>query len=152
MAVEPLNYQTPPPGRTNLIGWVVGVLVGGVLTLFVFAGAASFLPVWVLILATIALGVVVFVKSQKVEQRQWWIDQGCCADCGFDLRRMEATVCPECGRDATLDEPVWRRLRREHEAKYGRGTLHAGGGAALSEAEVGRLLAEARSRATDATG
>jgi hypothetical protein len=92
--------------------WVMAILgasaAGWVLLVFLF----SFFNVWLFLGLTAALGAVVFVKDRKQRQRQHWLDTGCCGGCGYDMRGTPDR-CPECGRDASLDEPTWRKLRRE---------------------------------------
>jgi hypothetical protein len=68
------------------------------------------------ILLTIALGVLVYLRSRQASLRERRTQAGLCADCGYDLR-ASPDRCPECGRDATQDEPAWRRMRRRREAE-----------------------------------
>jgi Ca2+/Na+ antiporter len=92
--------------------WVFLILaacgVGWLLLVFLF----SFLNVWLFLLLTAVLGVVVFAKERQKNRRQQWLDTGCCGNCGYDLRGTPDR-CPECGRESILDEPTWRKLRRE---------------------------------------
>ena len=105
----------------------------------------SLLNAWVFVLLTAVLAVAVYVRGAKAKLREARVDANHCAACGYDLDAVESRVCPECGRDATRDEPTWRRLRREHEAKYGKPDPHAAAaGADVDEATVQRLLAKAR--------
>jgi hypothetical protein len=96
--------------------WVLAILgasaAGWVLLVFLF----SFFNVWLFLGLTAALGAVVFVKDRKQRQRQHWLDTGCCGNCGYDMRGTPDR-CPECGRDASLDEPTWRKLRRQIQAE-----------------------------------
>jgi hypothetical protein len=91
---------------------IVLLLASGVVGWVVLAYLFSFFSYWVIILLTIALAAVVYVKEHQKTRRQRWLDQGCCGGCGYDLRATPDR-CPECGRDTTLDEPTWRKLRRE---------------------------------------
>ena len=75
------------------------------------------------ILLTIALVVIVTMRSRQFRQREQWANEGRCAACGYDLRATPDR-CPECGRDATADEPAWRKMRRHREAQL---KLAAGG-------------------------
>ncbi len=84
--------------------------------LFQILAILSILNVWLILLIVIVLGAVVFVREWLAKRRETWIHQGHCAQCGYDLHG-EPVVCPECGRDSRLDEPIWRRMRRELEAK-----------------------------------
>ena len=135
--------------------WLFLKLAGGGLALVVAGavavGAVSLLNVWVLVGLTLALAAVVGVRTYRQQQRTWWIDQGCCAACGYDLTGLPTKVCPECGRDSAQDEPTWRRLRREHEAKFGRTPQAAETFAAgqMDEAEIQKLLARARAQSMD---
>jgi len=138
-----VNAFRSPEARPILFG-SIGIAVG-VVALWVFGAAVlSLLNAWIVVLVTAALAVAVYVRGRKVRQRQEWIDTGHCAECGYDLQGLTTSACPECGRDAALDEPVWRRLRREHEAKYGRDTTALTGGVELDDATVRRLLAKAQ--------
>ncbi len=86
------------------IAWIIAVIIlssAGCVATFLF---------------TAALAGIVFYKQQKANRREEWIATGHCAACGYDLRATP-TKCPECGRDATQDEPPWRRLRRHYDAK-----------------------------------
>ena len=66
------------------------------------------------ILLTIVLAGYVFYRSHQQQQREWRIHRGCCSACGYDLRATP-NRCPECGREASQDEPAWRKVRRQHE-------------------------------------
>jgi hypothetical protein len=92
--------------------WVLAILgacaIGWMLLVFIF----SFFNVWIFFGLTAALAGVVLWKELRQRQRQHWLDTGCCGGCGYDLRATPER-CPECGRDTSLDEPTWRKLRRE---------------------------------------
>ena len=92
--------------------WVIAILAGcaagWVLLVFIF----SFFNIWLFIGLVAALAAVVFYKDQQQRRRQHWLDTGCCGACGYDLRGTPDR-CPECGRESSLDEPTWRKLRRE---------------------------------------
>jgi len=92
--------------------WVIAILgacaAGWVLLVFLF----SFFNIWLFLALTAMLAIVVFFKDQQQRRRQHWLDTGCCGRCGYDLRATPER-CPECGRESSLDEPTWRKLRRE---------------------------------------
>ena len=138
-----INAFRSPESRSILVA-SVGIAVAAVALWAGGAAVLSLLNAWIVVLLTAALGVAVYVRGRKVRQRQEWIDAGHCAQCGYDLHGVPARVCPECGRDGALDEPVWRRLQREHEAKFGRDTAALTGGVELDDAAVRRLLAKAQ--------
>ena len=160
---SPLDYgRSPRPNRLaegyaaarqngRMLGQVAALGVGLVLVLLVAGGVLSLVGPWLIIGLTAVLAAVVYVRSRRVAQRQWWVDNNCCAACGYDLDVAPTRTCPQCGRDATQDEPVWRRLRREHEAKYGRPPQPAETYEAsqLDEADIRRLLAKANESLQD---
>jgi hypothetical protein len=133
-----------PFARSAFFWAVVGLAAGTV----AFVGGIALLSWvttwWMIVLLTGALAVAVYVRSRRANRRQMWIALNCCAECGYDLDELPTRTCPECGRDANLDEPTWRRLRREHEAKYGRPVATPAAAAPIDEAEVRRLLARAQ--------
>ncbi len=131
-----------PEARSVFFG-SIGILFAAAAVWFAGALVLSFLHAWMVVVLTAALAAAVYVRGRAGRQRQEWVDVGCCAECGFDLRAAPSTVCPDCGRDSTLDEPVWRRLQREHAAKYGRPDLDAAANAQLDDATIRRLLARA---------
>ncbi len=138
------NALKSPESRSIFLG-TIGILAAA-FGLWVFGAAVlSLLNAWIVVGLTGVLAVVVYVRGRRVRRRQEWIDTGFCGDCGYDLLSSGVRVCPECGRDAALDEPVWRKLRREHEAKYGRDVAAEarGAGKEVDEATVRRLLARA---------
>jgi hypothetical protein len=137
------------PQRMQMFYRAVAVTAAAVVGWAVFVGVLSLVSWWGVMLVTIGLAVAVYVRGGKGRQREEWIDAGCCAACGYDLTRLPTSVCPECGRDASLDEPTWRRLRREHEAKYGRDTAALTRGVELDEAAVRQLLAKAKASEFD---
>ena len=137
------------PQRVQLFTAAVGMFAAVGVGWVVVAGVLSLLSWWGVMLAAIGLAVAVYVRGRQQRQRQAWVDAGHCAACGYDLRGLPTSVCPECGRDAVLDEPTWRRLRREHEAKYGRDTTALTGGADLDDATVRKLLARAQALDAD---
>jgi hypothetical protein len=85
-----------------------GCVLGWGLIVYLF----SFFKVWMLLLLTAGLAAAVYYKEKVGSQRQRWLDTGCCGSCGYDLR-ASPDRCPECGRETALDEPTWRKLRRE---------------------------------------
>lgn len=103
------------PQTIGLFARSLGILFLVAAVWLLIAVFLSFLGGWGAILFTIALVVVVSLRSRKIQQRERWINQGCCAACGYDLRATPDR-CPECGRDAAQDEPTWRRLRRQKQA------------------------------------
>ena len=133
-----------PESRSLLVG-ILGVLGALAVLLVGWTAVLSLLNAWVVVGLTLVLAAMVYVRTRKQRRRQGWIDTGCCAQCGYDLQASASRVCPECGRDAAQDEPVWRKLRREHEAKYGRSVAAdaRGEGVQVDEATVRRLLARA---------
>jgi hypothetical protein len=66
------------------------------------------------ILLAITLVVTFLLRRRRLNQKERWINEGRCAACGYDLRATPDR-CPECGRDASKDEPAWRKLRRRYE-------------------------------------
>jgi hypothetical protein len=105
---SPESYQT--------FTQVVITLVMLLLAFALFVMFLSFITGPGVILLTLALGVVFFVRSNREHARQRRIQSGRCADCGYDLRASPER-CPECGRDTSKDEPAWRRMRRLREAE-----------------------------------
>ena len=95
---------------------IVALIVGSVLVWVFFAAFLSFFNAWFIILLTFVLGGYVGYRELQRRRRETWIATGHCAACGYDLRATPDR-CPECGRDPRLDEPIWRRMRRELEAK-----------------------------------
>ena len=148
--MNPFGTLSTPQRITHFYQAVIGLAVLAVGWALVI-GAVSLLSWWVMILITAALAVAVYVRGQKAGRRQTWIDAGHCAQCGYDLQGSPTRTCPECGRDSTLDEPAWRRLRREHEAKYGRAPTASETTAAaeLDEAQIRKLLARAEQSTLD---
>ncbi len=124
----------------------VGILAACILLWVGWAAVLSLLNAWAVVGLTAALAVAVYVRGRGVRRRQLWINEGFCGQCGYDLHTVPSSVCPECGRDAAVDEPIWRRLRREHEAKYGRDVAAdaRGEGVQVDDATVRRLLARAQ--------
>jgi hypothetical protein len=105
------NLQTPED-KANF--WkIIGLLAGAVAAWFTLSAILAIFPWWLIVLAVAGLAGYVWFRSWKIAERQWRIDAGFCGQCGYDLRGSP-TVCPECGRDARLDEPTWRKLKREH--------------------------------------
>jgi hypothetical protein len=105
------NLQTPED-KANF--WkIIGLLAGAVAAWFTLSAILAIFPWWLIVLAVTGLAGYVWFRSWKTAGRQWRIDAGFCGQCGYDLRGSP-TVCPECGRDAGLDEPTWRKLKREH--------------------------------------
>ncbi len=100
------------PQSRFLIFQIVGLFFGAAVVWLVVAGFLSLISWWGVILLTIALAGTVWVRGYLNDRRQRWLDAGCCANCGYDLRGTPDR-CPECGRDTALDEPTWRKLRRE---------------------------------------
>jgi hypothetical protein len=120
---HPLNYFARPrkgnpfgvlntPQSWQLFLQSLVILFGTVAILFFIA-----MILWIIggigtILLTLGLAAYVFYRSHQQQQKEWWINQGCCAACGYDLHDIPDHRCPECGRDATQDEPEWRKVRR----------------------------------------
>jgi hypothetical protein len=94
--------------QLQIVLLAVGCFLGWALLVFLF----SLLKVWMLFLLTGILAAAVFYKDRQGKQRKLWLDSGRCGQCGYDLRATPDR-CPECGRDTSLDEPTWRKLRRE---------------------------------------
>lgn len=94
--------------QLQIVLLLAAAVLGWVLLAFLF----SLFSFWVIIAATAVLGSVVYVKDRRIKQSQRWVEQGCCANCGYDLRATPDR-CPECGRESSRDEPTWRKLRRE---------------------------------------
>jgi hypothetical protein len=107
-------FQSLNSGNYDTFGQALGVLAGAVAAWVVFSIILSVLTGPCVILLTIALAIVVFVRSRQIRTRELRVQSGHCAACGYDLRAT-SDRCPECGRDATLDEPTWRRMRRLRE-------------------------------------
>jgi predicted Zn-ribbon and HTH transcriptional regulator len=104
------------PQSRGLLFKIVGLLLTAGLIWLIIAGILSLLNAWMVIAIAVVMGGVVFERTWKEHRRETWIQTGRCAQCGYDLRATPDR-CPECGRDAMLDEPIWRRMRRELEAK-----------------------------------
>ncbi len=137
------------PQRMRLFYRLVAMVVAVIVAWAVLLGVLSLVSWWAVMLATAGLAVAVYVKGSKARQREEWIEAGFCGVCGYSLHGLPTTICPECGRDGAIDEPTWRRLRREHEAKFGRDTSALTGGASLDDATVRKLLAKAKALEMD---
>jgi hypothetical protein len=100
-------------------GIVIQILlvIGAALLLWFIVGLIlSLFNGWFVFAMMIALGGYVGYREWHRRRREWRILFGYCAQCGCDLRATPE-ICPECGRDAKLDEPAWRKMRRELEAR-----------------------------------
>jgi hypothetical protein len=104
------------PESRGLLFKITGMLLAAGLIWLIIASILSLLNAWMVIIIALVMGGIVFQRTWKQHRRETWIQTGCCAQCGYDLRATPDR-CPECGRDAILDEPIWRRMRRELEAK-----------------------------------
>jgi len=128
-----LNALLRSPQSRGLLFKIVGILAVFAGIWIVIVAVLSLFNAWIIVLLTAVLGMVVGFREWHSRRREGWILQGRCAACGYDLRATPER-CPECGRDASLDEPIWRRMRRELEAKLARAALEE---AALENAAVG---------------
>jgi hypothetical protein len=63
-------------------------------------------------LGFLAVYLVGLVRARRWQQRQSRIDQGCCPQCGYDLRASR-TRCPECGKLIPYSIPT---RRNAHES------------------------------------
>ena len=116
---EPFNdlaVMLKSPQSRGLLFQIIGIIAAALMLWVVIAAILSFFNAWVVVFLTAALGGVVLYREWFRRRREGRIARGCCAECGYDLRATPDR-CPECGRDAALDEPIWRRMRRELEAK-----------------------------------
>jgi hypothetical protein len=104
------------PQSRHLFIRIVGLLAGFALFWIVLVAILSLFPAWTIILLALVLGAVWQFKRWQQKRREAWIDSGCCGACGYDLRASPA-VCPECGRDPGLDEPIWKKVRRNFVAR-----------------------------------
>jgi hypothetical protein len=102
------SYATFTQALAALAGLVIGFVI--------FAMFLSLLTGPGVILLTIALSVLVYVRSRQAGLRDRRVQAGLCAGCGYDLRASPER-CPECGRDTSKDEPAWRQMRRRREAE-----------------------------------
>jgi hypothetical protein len=94
--------------QLQIAALTIACVLGWMLFIYLF----SLFKIWMLILFTGILAGFVFYKDRQIKQRQLWLNNGCCGQCGYDLRGTPDR-CPECGRDTSLDEPTWRKLRRD---------------------------------------
>ncbi len=104
------------PQTRGMLLQLLGIVGAIALIWVVIAAILSLFNAWLIALLAIGLGIAVFVRQWKINRRENWIQTGHCAQCGYDLQATP-DICPDCGRDARLDEPIWRRMRRELEAK-----------------------------------
>jgi hypothetical protein len=111
-----LSTLLSSPQSRGILFKLVAMLLGAALVWFIIAAILSLFNAWFIVLLAMVLGAVVSVQEWRKRRREEWIQTGRCANCGYDLRATPDR-CPECGRDVLLDEPIWKRMRRELEAK-----------------------------------
>jgi hypothetical protein len=102
------------PQNFSMFVQALALLAGAAIVWLLCSIILSVLGGPLVILLTIALVVIVTMRSRQFRQREQWANEGRCAACGYDLRATPDR-CPECGRDATADEPAWRKMRRHRE-------------------------------------
>jgi hypothetical protein len=104
------------PQSRGILFKLVAMLLGAALVWLIIAAILSVFNAWFIVFLAMVMGSVVGWHEWRQHRREAWIQTGCCAQCGYDLRATPDR-CPECGRDSHLDEPIWKRIRRELEAK-----------------------------------
>jgi hypothetical protein len=110
------SHLISSPQSRGLFFKIIGLVAAVGLLWLLIAAILSLINAWVVIGLAAVMGTLVAIRQWQTLRRENWIQTGCCAQCGYDLRATPR-ICPECGRDARLDEPTWRRVRRELEAK-----------------------------------
>jgi hypothetical protein len=101
LAVSLLSIAVMPLLRTNLARWLVA-RVPSVITLM-SVGVSCFISeystdtAFTCIPVTVVCIIVLFIRWNRVAT-----PGGKCAKCGYDLRGIRASVCPECGSEVNL--------------------------------------------------
>ncbi len=122
------------PQSRNLFFQAIGISLGVVLTWVIFAAILSLFRFWIIIILAMVLTGIWLYRLWQEKQRQLRIDSGYCSQCGYDLRATPE-ICPECGRDAGLDEPTWKKVRRNFvKAKQSTPALTVAGAAPTTAA------------------